>query len=219
MLELRARLWAVRHGCSVPALPEAGAKTFDLPTGEPATLDDFCHAIGYRRITRQDRSAFAVRADVLERLAREVYKLATVKPATEVTGDNPDAAKREAPQAGADTNTPALCALADCGESDLEALLFVLGYRRHSTAEGQAHFRRKEPRRQTPARKKTAQKAQADGLEASAQQAGRKQRPRGKRTALDLAPAARQAEARRREEKRMADSPFAILRQLSLGGE
>jgi len=45
----------------------------------------------------------------------------------------------------------------------------------------------------------------------------------GEKVALDKAAvAARKArpeEARRREEKRMADSPFAILKQLSFGGE
>src|SRR3546814_7064066 len=82
MRGLRARLWAVRRGCPLPPLPAAGARSFDLAdySAVPA-VETFCHAIGYRLITRRDGSAFAVRADVLERLAREAYKLAAAKPA------------------------------------------------------------------------------------------------------------------------------------------
>jgi ATP-dependent RNA helicase SUPV3L1/SUV3 len=224
MLGLRAQLWAVRRGCPLPALPQAGAKTFDLPSGGPGAGEDFCHAIGYRRITRQDRSAFALRADVLERLSREVYKLATARPPAEETGAPADAEQPEAarPQpAGGFATTPALCALADCGAADLEALLFVLGYRRDGSIDGQARFQRKGPRRKSQDRKAAAQKAPDDAAAAPARQARRK-KPRGKPKAPDPARAAREARqqaARLREEKRMADSPFAILRQLALGGE
>src|SRR3546814_5068416 len=131
MLGLRARLWAVRRGCPPPPLPPAGAKTFDLAGyDEPMVAEDFCHAIGYRRVTRRDRSALAVRADVLERLAREAYKLAAAKPPAEEQCDGFAA-------------EPALCQLADCDAADLEALLFALGYRRHGSAEGRPRFRRK----------------------------------------------------------------------------
>ena len=90
MLDLRARLWAVRQGCPLPALPPAGAKSFDLKdhAGVPA-VEAFCHAVGYRRVTRKDGSALAVRADMLERLAREVYKRATARP-TEADAGTPD---------------------------------------------------------------------------------------------------------------------------------
>ncbi|MGF1628915.1 MAG: helicase-related protein [Kiloniellaceae bacterium] len=225
MLGLRARLWAVRRGCPLPALPQAGAKSFDL-TGQvdPAAVDDFCHAIGYRRITRQDRTAFALRADVMERLSREVYKLAAAKSAAD-TANTPDKVHPEAAtkpqQASAFTATPALCALADCGAGDLEAVLFVLGYRRDGSVDGQARFLRKGPRRKSQVHKAAAPKAPDDTVTAPARQA-RRRKPRGKPEAPDPAQAAREARqeaARLREEKRMADSPFAILRQLALGGE
>src|SRR5512138_679664 len=98
MLALRARLWAVRRGCPLPALPAAGAKSFDLAAYKdlPA-LEDFCHAIGYRLVTRRDRSALAVRADVLERLAREIYRLALQKPTPTTKGETA-AAEAPAPE-------------------------------------------------------------------------------------------------------------------------
>ena len=376
MIELRARLWAIRQGCPMPALPPAGAKSFDLSDyGDLPAVEAFCHATGYRRITRRDRSAFAVRADVLERLAREIYKRATAKPEaaseeaqpTETAPEDAKAedAKADAPEAGTvaaqseappaetavatDAPTeaatadavgeeaaapldsaeaaaeakpqperqqrqkkarkaqpivadPALCALADCGEADLDALFFSLGYRRNGSQDGQPVFVRKGPRKNAPResgktegakearrprRRKPARNAQgatapetatqaadaqsaatqgsdapqaappngkgkrrgrdrgrdrARGKEAVQQEGGQSQgqgerrgerrgerpgerqgerRGKGERKPLDkeaiAARKARQEEARRREEKRMADSPFAILKQLNLG--
>lgn len=204
MLGLRARLWAVRRGCPLPPLPAAGARSVDLADyGAVPAVEAFCHAIGYRRISRRDGSAFAVRADVLERLARETYKLAA-------------AAADKAPRAPGFAADAALCALADCDAPDLEALLFALGYRRHGTADGQALFLRRGARRKAPGEKASADKAPADPAKAAASTPGRRGKPKPK---LDPAQAARKVEARRREEQRMADSPFAILRRLSLGGE
>src|SRR5690606_1266285 len=145
-IALRARLWAVRHGFPLPPLPPAGAKTFDLLnySGVPA-LEDFCHALGYRRITRKDGSALAVRADVLERLARDAYRLATAKP----QAPQPDLAEDSAavaPPKGFAAG-PALRALADCGATDLEAMLFALGYRRHGEIDGEPRFLRKGTQR------------------------------------------------------------------------
>jgi ATP-dependent RNA helicase SUPV3L1/SUV3 len=216
MLALRARLWSLRKGCPLPGLPPAGAKTFDL-SGHAglAGVEDFCHAIGYRRVTRKDGSALAVRADVLERLAREVYKLAEA-------AKKPENAK---PDAGFAAD-PALCSLADSDEADLEALLFALGYRRAGAADGTTSYVRKGPNRKRAARKRETAAPKAAG-EATAGEDGagatakRAEKPKAKRRHKkpDPALAARKAAAQAREEKRMADSPFAILRQLAIGGE
>jgi len=221
MLALRARLWAVRHDCPLPELPAEGAKTFELETGTngayagvPA-LESFCHAVGYRHVTRRNGSALAVRADVLERLSREAHKRAVA----------PDAVD------GAFLPDEAFCALSDCGPADLEVLLFALGYRRHRDAEGQVRFTRRGPRRKRPERQKAAaaqsdagSDAQAASGQAAPGEAVRKPRRKAKqkdprKAAAAAERAARKAEARRREEKRMADSPFAILRQLAPPGE
>ena len=200
MLGLRARLWAVRRGCPLPPLPAAGAKTFDLADyGEVPAVEDFCHAIGYRRIIRKDHSAFAVRADVLERLAREAYKRLAATPDAGFAAD------------------ATLCQLADCGAADLEALLFALGYRRHGTVDRQPQFLRKGARRQAAAQTPAAGPVEAVAAAVAGGPAPATSR-RSKRK-IDPAQAARKAEVRRREEKRMADSPFAILRQLALGNE
>jgi ATP-dependent RNA helicase SUPV3L1/SUV3 len=315
MVELRARLWAIRRGVPLPALPPAGAKIFDLAGYKDVpAVEAYCHAVGFRRITRKDRTAFAVRADVLERLSREIYKRATAKPEVpDAEAPKPEAAETvteavnetvtaqteaeppqtgEAQSAAPETATetspqppqqpekkakrsvpivadPAFCALADCSDADLEALLFALGYRRHGSSDGQAVFVRKGPRKENDknARKdhgkdgresrrararKPQQEAQGEGAAAAVDEsapgeARKPRRPRARdkgprkaqgkgpgkdhardgdkqgRQPLDKAAIAarkaRQEEARRREEKRMADSPFAILKQLSFGGE
>jgi hypothetical protein len=184
--------------------------------GAGPAAEDFCHAIGYRRITRKDHSALAVRADVLERLAREAYRLAAQKPAAAPEGEVPVA---EAPKAApAFAAGPALCALADCNEVDLEALLFALGYRRHGSVDGQPQFQRKGALRRAPpggAARKTEDTAAAAKPERHKGKSHEKRKP----DPAEVARAARREAARLREEKRMADSPFAILRQLTVGGE
>ncbi len=306
MLALRARLWAIRQGCPLPALPLEGAKTFDLAAGPGETyanvpaLESFCHAVGYRRVTRKSGPALAVRADVLERLSREAHKLSTPKPETakpetiaptseadaaapaevpepdvtaateaaatvaaetpaaepqaeaapEAKADGKDAPERKTrarkPARVAFAADEALCALADCGVEDLEAILFALGYRRCKDAEGRPAFMRKGPRRDTrrdngrPRKAAAARPAEGTAGEAAAAKAGKakaahKTKGKGKAKgkagskagpgrkpqdkAAIAARKARQEEARQREEKRMADSPFAILKQLALGGE
>src|SRR3546814_12329415 len=124
----------------------AGARSFDLADyGAVPAVEAFCHAIGYRQITRRDGSAFAVRADVLERLAREAYKLAAAKPAPADEARMESASAAPGFAAGA-----ALCALAGCDPADLEALLFALGYPRHGTETGQALFQPRGARRKSP---------------------------------------------------------------------
>jgi len=278
-LGLRARLWAVRQGCPLPPLPAQGARTFDLATQAGETyadvpaLEAFCHAVGYRRVTRKNGTALAVRADVLERLSRETYKRATAKQQTakpeaetpeagEPAAATPEAETATAPmpteatpidpaptdaalpaarprQAVAFSADTALCELAGCDEADLEALLFALGYHRHRDAEGKMIFLRRGPRHKAkdarakndkkPSRN-TAKNAVGEGDTGTARRKGKprretgaaKKKAGGKRKTPDpviAARKARQEEARLREEKRMADSPFAVLRQLALGGE
>jgi ATP-dependent RNA helicase SUPV3L1/SUV3 len=282
MLDLRARLWAIARGCPLPVLPPPGAKSFDLADHKDVpAVESFCHAVGFRRVTRKDGSALAVRADVLERLSREAFRRATAKPesatpesvteaateavVTDAEAEPPQAAEAAKPQPTQPTATtaksfspivadPAFCALAGCNDSDLEALLFALGYRRHGSSDGQAVFVRKGPRQERSKERgkgrgadahkaRTRQPQQQAAPEAvGAAAIGEPRKPRrargkgkahGKSQAEDrekrtrepldkaaiAARKARQEEARRREEKRMADSPFAILKQLSFGGE
>src|SRR3546814_20390465 len=77
--------------------------------------EDFCHAIGYRRVTRRDRSALAVRADVMERLARDAYKMAAATP-------------RAAVQADGIATEPALFQPSACPAPVLGAVTFVPSY-------------------------------------------------------------------------------------------
>jgi ATP-dependent RNA helicase SUPV3L1/SUV3 len=240
MLALRARLWSLRQDCPPPALPAPGAKTFDLEAyGGLKSEEAFCHAIGYRRVTRRSGAALAVRADVLERLAREAHRLAA---ASRAAGSDNFAVGDE------------VAALADCGEADLAALFFALGYRRRSDPEGKVTYSRKGPRKAaakkpaaasaTAAATDTPAAAQAESVEAEAaaprsarRAAGRNRgKGRGKQhgkeaskvrgaaekrepSAAEAERAARRAEAKAREEKRMADSPFAVLRQLAISSK
>ncbi len=175
MLQLRARLWAIRAGCDLPPLPAQGAKTFELSdvAAVSGDLEGFCHALGFRRIPRKGGKAFAVRADVLERVAREAY--------------------RQSAESGALTIGQGLCALADCGEADISALLFTLGYRRQQDAEGGASYSRKAARRRDHAETKSAKRKSKPG------------KPRARTDKDDRAA--------------NADSPFAVLRDLAPGGE
>lgn len=189
MLALRARLWAIREGLEVPALPPSGTKTFELKDlALPKTLEDsFCCAIGFRRVTRKAGPPLAVRTDVLERLARDAYKAAA--------------------GSGALAPSPELCKLADCGEEDLAALLFALGYRRRKDAEGKPCFARKGAKQPSAGGEREGEAPQAK------KGAGKPGSPKSKRGA------ARRKPRRKEEAERYADSPFAVLRDLAPGGE
>jgi len=153
---------------------------------------------------------------VLERLAREVYRLAAQKPGATPEGETPAAvAAKVAPGFAAG---PALCALADCNEADMEALLFALGYQRYGSIDGQPQFQRKGARRKAPQGRSARE---TEDTAAAAKPERHKSKPHEKRKPdpAEAARAARREAARLREEKRMADSPFAILRQLTAGGE
>ncbi len=71
---LAARLWAVKAGREMPALPDADMRSFHP---ERNMTEDFCHALGYRRFAAKGAKAVAVRVDVLERLSRRAFKLAS----------------------------------------------------------------------------------------------------------------------------------------------
>ena len=102
---LRALLWAVHTGTPCPPLPRSGAQSF---TPDAAVSEGFCGALGYRRLGNRNGCAVAVRADVLERLSQEAYKLSAQGPFA---------------------ITPRLKRLTGCAEADLEVVLRALRYK------------------------------------------------------------------------------------------
>ena len=115
---LRGLLWCVHAGRPAPEPPPAKAKSFAVAGGLDPRL---CQAMGFRRLGR-DGGKLAIRADALERLAREARKLS-----------------RQGPFAA----TPALCGIIDLGEVELGAVLAELGYQKQSDDQGS----RFEPRK------------------------------------------------------------------------
>ena len=100
---LRALLHAVHVKRALPALPPPGVLAF----APEAALDDaLCRALGYRRFENGGR-AVALRADALERLAHEAYRLS---------------------EQGFFTLTPRLKRLTGCAEAELETILAALRY-------------------------------------------------------------------------------------------
>jgi ATP-dependent RNA helicase SUPV3L1/SUV3 len=100
---LRALLHAVHAKRALPALPPPGVLAF----APEAPLDDaLCRALGYRRFENGGR-AVALRADALERLAHEAYRLS---------------------EQGFFTLTPRLKRLTGCAEAELETILAALRY-------------------------------------------------------------------------------------------
>ncbi|WP_020590715.1 helicase-related protein [Kiloniella laminariae] len=69
---IRALLWAAWNELSVPDLPD-----FDLVSFEPQMTqsDSFCGAVGYRRLSDRKGKELVLRAEILERLSHEAYKL------------------------------------------------------------------------------------------------------------------------------------------------
>jgi ATP-dependent RNA helicase SUPV3L1/SUV3 len=103
---LRGLLWAVRKGGDGDALPDLSDTSFRPQPG--MTNDDGLYlALGYRRFARKGEQ-IAVRADALERLAREAYRLA---------------------RQGSFAANPALQRLAGCDAPGLALLLGSLGFR------------------------------------------------------------------------------------------
>ena len=96
-------LHAVHAKRALPALPPPGVLAF----APEAPLDDaLCRALGYRRFENGGR-AVALRADALERLAHEAYRLS---------------------EQGFFTLTPRLKRLTGCAEAELETILAALRY-------------------------------------------------------------------------------------------
>lgn len=108
---LRGLLWCVHAGRPAPELPPAKAKSFAVGAGLDPRL---CQAMGFRRLGR-DGGRLAIRADALERLAREARKLS---------------------RQGSFAATPALCRLIDAEEAELRAVLSGLGYQETTDDQG-----------------------------------------------------------------------------------
>ena len=101
---LRALLHSVHGKRALPALPPPGALAFvpEVPLDEA-----LCRALGYRCFAAGGARTVALRADALERLAHEAYRLS---------------------EQGFFTPTPRLRRLAGCGEAELETVLTALRY-------------------------------------------------------------------------------------------
>ncbi|NIA71096.1 disulfide oxidoreductase [Pelagibius litoralis] len=185
MLQLRARLWALRAGCEEPPLPSVGTKLFELTDAASLTRDveGFCHALGFRLATRRSGAPLAVRADVLERLSREAYRLSAENGSLSLTAE--------------------LCKLAEATEADMAVLLFALGYRRQQEGEGTVSYSRRG------ARAKPRQNAAAGVAATAENKPAKRPKKRGRK------PSRQSLE----DEKRYADSPFAVLRNLALSGK
>jgi hypothetical protein len=117
-MRLAGLLWAIAERRPMPALPAGRPMSF-LPSGEQS--EGFLHAVGYRRI-----GGLAVRADALERLARQARQLG---------------------RQGAFLPTETLRQTVGCAEAALPVLLRAIGYRRSGSGEDAGfvapNFRRK----------------------------------------------------------------------------
>jgi ATP-dependent RNA helicase SUPV3L1/SUV3 len=122
-MRCRALLWAVRHGRPPPALPPA-RRLGKAIEPDPLLPETFYTAIGLRL-----RGGFALRPDLLERIAATARRLA-----------------RQGPFAADAT----LASLAGVEPLRLPALLAALGYRR-AVAEGGIEIFHPKPRRRRPA--------------------------------------------------------------------
>jgi len=109
---LRGMLWAVHRGSKPLVLPDFSAASFS-PAAD--RRDEGGHlALGYRLFARRE-AVIAVRADALERLGREAYKLG---------------------RQGSFAATPALARLIGCDEEGLIPVLVGLGFRLRSEPAG-----------------------------------------------------------------------------------
>ncbi|WP_417452542.1 helicase-related protein [Kiloniella sp.] len=69
---IRALLWAAWNEVSVPELPDFESKYF---TPSEAQKDIFCASVGYRHLSNRKGRELVLRADILERVSHEAYKL------------------------------------------------------------------------------------------------------------------------------------------------
>jgi len=117
---LGALLGAVHRQRPLPELPAPGALSFEPG---PELDETLCRALCYRRLDQG--SAIAVRADALERLAHEAYRLS---------------------EQGLFAPTRKLERQTGCSAAQLEAVLAALGYRARRTDAG-VRFGRARPRK------------------------------------------------------------------------
>ncbi|WP_120498518.1 helicase-related protein [Kiloniella sp. EL199] len=69
---IRALLWAAWNEVFVPELPDFESKYF---TPSDAQKDIFCASVGYRHLSNRKGRELVLRADILERISHEAYKL------------------------------------------------------------------------------------------------------------------------------------------------
>jgi len=119
--QLCALLCAVHGGRPLPRVPAPGLRVFEPG---PDLDESLCRALGYRRLTSGTGPGVALRADALERLAHEAYRLS---------------------EQGFFATTPRLARLIGCGERELEIALAAIGYRVHRDDTG-VSFSRAQPR-------------------------------------------------------------------------
>jgi ATP-dependent RNA helicase SUPV3L1/SUV3 len=120
--QLCALLCAVHSRRTLPDLPAPGLRTFEPG---PDLDDSLCQALGYRRLASGTGSRVALRADALERLAHEAYRLS---------------------EQGSFATTPRLARLIGCGAAELEIALAAIGYRVQRDDTG-VSFSRARPRK------------------------------------------------------------------------
>jgi hypothetical protein len=135
---LRALLWCLRNGQRLPA------RDFDngaVLRPKEAWPDGLCLALGYLPIAREGAEQIALRADVLERLAGRARRLSSQ---------------------GAFRLTPDFCRPLGGSQSEAEAVLLALGYRRDQDKDGEVSFRRGWSRRPQMA-KRAKRRKRSDG--------------------------------------------------------
>jgi ATP-dependent RNA helicase SUPV3L1/SUV3 len=123
-LGLCALLSAVHRQRPLPELPAPGTRAFEPG---PELDETLCRALGYRRLANSGGPGVALRADALERLAQEAYRLS---------------------EQGFFAATPRLERLSGCGQAELETALAAIGYRVQRDDTGLS-FGRARPRKGT----------------------------------------------------------------------
>ncbi len=143
---LCALLCAVHGQRPLPALPAPGTRAFEPGPDLDETL---CRALGYRRLTNGAgpgvAPSVALRADALERLAHEAYRLS---------------------EQGCFAPTPKLGRLIGCGAAELETALAAIGYRVRHDDTGVSFSRARARKAPKHGVKRGAQKAPETGASA-----------------------------------------------------
>ena len=134
---LGALLCTVHGKRPLPELPAPGALAFEPG---PDFDDALCRALGYRRL--ENGTAVALRADALERLAHEAYRLS---------------------EQGFFAPTPKLRRVTGCGEAELETALVAIGYRVRRDDTGVSFGRARPRKAPKPGAKRRARKGPGSG--------------------------------------------------------